>query len=194
MKKRINLLTKHEKYRTIEEVFQKLRWLLGLLTGGFFVAYAFLFLFLSQQRTKINTLLAEKQTLLGFLLQNKEVEAKFIYFSGKYKQLNSILKDDVNFYPYYNLLNESLKSASPTPSLSSLVINKDKTTTFTLTFDDLNSLVSFLKFTESDVFVKNFSELTLISFASDQKSINKSTVSKNLNYKLDFKGKFKEVL
>lgn len=185
MKKRINLLSKQKKYLNFENLLQRLR--LTILIIGILVLFLDIgfFAILIKQRSELDSVNEQKKSLLTFLVANKEAEAKFIYLRTKESQVSNFLKNDVNFFPYYNLLNESLQSASPQARLDSVLINKDRATEFTVGFDDFVALSSFFKFTESPVFLDNFSELTLGGFNILQQE--KKT------YQLSFKGKFAQV-
>ncbi|NMB83753.1 hypothetical protein GYA28_00510 [Candidatus Roizmanbacteria bacterium] len=179
MKKRINLLVKQKKYLQIEELFKYIKLGVVVTTVIFFVIISVYLLLLSSSKRKIDILIVEKKQLLEYVLKNKEVEAKFKYFHGKNSQIQTIMKNDVNFYPYYSLLKESLKNASPEPVLESVVIDRTRATTFTLSFNNLTSLLTFLKYAESPGFLSNFSELSLHQFGIDQKN-NEKTYSANL--------------
>ncbi len=103
----------------------------------------------------------------------------------KQKQISLYLKNDVNFFPYYNLLNDSLKSSSPEAQLDSVLIDRSKEADFSVAFVDFPSLLSFLKFAESEVFLKNFTDLSL-------KGFNLGT-QQNKSLKLTFNGIFKDI-
>lgn len=164
MKKGINLITKRKKYLQYEKFFYRLKeivLLMGILL--LFLAIS-LNLYLFKQNQKLTKLINEKKGLLEFIAKNKEVEAEFVYFRNKQNRLMSILKEDVNFLPYYNLITDSFKTASPEPRVDNIVITKDRAINLSLTFDDSNSMVLFLKFAESENFLKNFSELIVSQF------------------------------
>lgn len=184
--KRINLLTKQKKYTDISNLFFKLKYLTGFIVLIFLLSYIFFAIVLSGQQNTLSVLESQKKSLLEYLLQNKQVEAKFVYFRSKERQLSEILKDDVNFYPYYNLLQDSLKSSSPEAALENVVIDKNKTVTFSIGFKDNNSMLDFFKFAESDEFLKNFSQLILNTFSS-------SVLATSNSYKLEFKGVFSQL-
>lgn len=185
MKNRINLLSKQEKYLRLESLFQTFR--IGILVVGltvFFIDIIF-FAILIRQKKQLDSISAEKRKVLDFLVANKEAEAKYVYFRNKENQISTFLKNDVRFFPYYNLLNDSLNSASPPARLDSVIIDKTKEVEFVVGFDDFSALTSFFKFAETNIFLDNFIELKLNGFniAKQGKSI----------YQLGFKGKFKEL-
>src|SRR5690242_15725006 len=55
------------------------------------------------QKSHIQSLLNDKQKSLNFLTENKTNEAETTYFIQKKDQLNTFLKDDANFLPYYTI-------------------------------------------------------------------------------------------
>lgn len=186
MKKGINLITKQKKYLQYERFFRNLRIILVILATLLLVVITVSFLYLFSKNQQLERLMKEKKQILEFLSNNKQVEAEFIYFRNKQNRLISILNDDVNFLPYYNLITESLKSASPEPKLDTIIITKDRSINFTLTFDDSNSIILFLKFAESDEFLKSFSQLIISQFNIEFKKESKS-------YKLDLIGKLNPI-
>ncbi len=186
MKKGINLITKQKKYLHYENLFKTLRSLLLVLVIIFFVILIPSFLAIIQNNKKLNSLYLEKKNLLEYLAAHKEVEAEFVYLRNKQSQIAKIIDEDVNFLPYYNLLTDSLKQASPSPILDAIIITKDRTINFTLKFNDPNSITSFLKFAESENFLKNFSQLFISQFNLESKKGNR-------NYQLLLIGKLNPI-
>jgi hypothetical protein len=188
MKKRINLLTKHEKYIKVEKTFAKIRMVTVAITCVFFLTNALFVLLLINQQQEIKKLNSKKEVLLKFLIENANLEAKYKIFSLKYESLKDILNQDVNFYPYYSIINESLKSATTEALLKSIKIEKDKTTNFSVSFATFSAMINFLTNVENQDFNKNFKSLSLKSFSLTQdKNINKN------EYLLNFEGKFKDL-
>lgn len=186
MKKGINLIIRREKYLQYEKLFYRLKTIV-LLMGILMLIFAIgLNLYLFKQDQKLIKLINEKKRLLEFIAKNKQVEGEFIYFRNKQNRLLSILKEDVNFLPYYTLITDSLKSASSEPKLDTIIITKDRAINLTLTFDDSNSMVLFLKFAESEDFLKNFSELIVSQFKIELKKNSKS-------YQLNLVGKLNPI-
>lgn len=182
MKKRINLLVKQEKYVRLEHSLNNLKWILLFLVIIFVGCYAVMTFLLFRQKGVIDNLSQDKKILLEFLLVNDKTEAKFVYFRSKENQLSDILKEDVNFYPYYQLLDNTLKTTAPLALLEAVAINKERETVFTLSFPDPNSMLTFFKFAESDEFLENFNQLILSQFSQTQ--------LEGQNYQLIFKGTF----
>ncbi len=187
MKKHINLITRQKKYYQIDEFIRRLRMAVAAFGVFFIVLNMAFFLFLYHEQSGINALTEEKKRLLDFLIQNKESEAKFVYFNSKEKQVAGILKSDVSFYPYYNLLTESLKTASPAGQLQTLVIEKDRHVNFSVSFDNYDSLLFFFKFMETEQFLRNFKDLTLSSVETSSEDAQKI-------YLLNLSGVFNELL
>jgi len=186
MKKGINLITKQKKYLHYENLFKTLRSLLLVMVIVFFVILIPSFLTVVQNNKKLDALYLEKKNLLQYLATNKEVEAEFIYLRNKQSQITKVINEDVNFLPYYNLLTDSLKQASPSPMLDAIIITKDRTINFTLRFDDPKSITTFLKFAESEGFLKNFSQLYI-------SQINLESKKGSQNYQLLLIGKLNPI-
>lgn len=184
MRKRINLLKAQKRFIFGEQVFSKLKTAIMLIFVFFLFIYAAFYYLLSQQKREIDELATQKKELIEFFIQNKEKEAKFVYFRNKQKQLSDILKEDVNFFPYYNLLKESLNAVNANVRLDSVLIDKSKSVKFSLGFEDYSSLLNFLSFAESDDFLKNFNQLALVNFSKNEIQVA------NNDYKLNFSGKF----
>ncbi len=188
MRKRINLLTKQIEYKGYEKFFQILRvYLIGFF-GIFLVLFGIVYVLLFSQNSQKQKLLADKENLIQYLNQQREVEAKFMYFDSKYSQLKNYLRNDVNFEPYYKILNDSLKLASPEPELENLKINEKRVFSFDLNFSGIDNILVFLKFAETEKFLQNFEKLTLIGFNFEQTGQEKGT-----NYQLKFEGIFKKI-
>ena len=184
MKKRINLLKANKRFVDREIIFLKIKNSLITLFFLLLLINITLYIFLLQQSQKIVLISNQKKELLDFFIQNKEADVKFAYFRNKEKQLNDILKEDVNFYPYYELLKGSLDNFAVGAKLHAVTIDKTKATNFTISFENYDNLISFLRFAESDDFLHNFNQLSLINFSK-----NDTQISKN-DYRLNFKGLF----
>jgi len=184
MKKGINLLKTQKRFIHLENVFRTVKSGTIVIFFVFLATYLVFYYLLSRQKQKINGLISQKKELLDFFIQNKEVEAKFVYFKNKQNEISNILKEDVNFFPYYNLLKESLKQVNVEAQLESVLIDKSKSVSFSLSFNNYSGLLTFLKFAESDDFLQNFNQLSLINFSRDDSR------AKNSEYKLNFSGKF----
>ena len=181
MKKGINLISKQKKYLRYEAFFRNIRRTLLIVSSIFLIFLVSVFFTLAVKNKELERVMQEKKRILDFLNTNKEVEAEFVYFRNKHQRLEAILSEDVNFLPYYNLITDSLKSASPEPILEKILITKDRAINFTLNFDNTDSIVLFLKFAESDPFLKNFSQLLISQF-------NLQSEKAGQNYQLNLVG------
>jgi len=187
MKKHINLITRQRKYYQADAVIRYLRIVITVLGAVFIAVNLIFFVILYREQNSVEVLLNEKKNLLDYLIKNKEGEARFIFFNTKEKQVATILKGDVNFYPYYNLLSDSLKRASPEGELQALILDKNREVSFTIGFEDYPSLISFFKFMETNEFLKNFTDLTL-------QSVDVGKAKEKNSYVLNLKGTFMEIL
>ena len=184
MKKRINLLKTQKRFINIENAFRKLKTITIVLFFIFLTVYLAFFYLLAKQKQSIDALLSQKEGLIEFFIQNKEVEAKFVYFRNKQRQLTDILKEDVNFFPYYNLLGESINTFTTGARLESVLIDKAKSVKFSVSFESYVDLIDFLRYAESEDFLKNFNQLTLINFSNtDAQETRKDLI-------LNFSGNF----
>lgn len=187
MKKHINLITRQRKYYQIDQIVRYARIAIAAFGAIFIVLNLVFFALLYSEQSALTALTNEKKTLLDYLIRNKESEARFMYFNTKERQVATILKSDVNFYPYYSLLTESLSTASPAGRLATLVINTNKKVTFSVSFDNYGSLLGFFKFMETDAFLKNFKDLTLVSAETGAREGDEV-------YMLNLEGTFHELL
>lgn len=157
---------------------------IGIILFLIFLALIFQVLELSSKQEE---LLKQKETYLRYLLQEKELEANMRYFKSKQLQMNTFLKDDANFLPYYKVLKESLEETSNQAELDTIDIDKDRNTRFIVIFNNSDDMLSFLKYIEGETFLKNFVELSLQSFNLNQLQ------AKGSRYELELRGVFKEI-
>ncbi len=186
-KTKLNLLTNREDYQRIERIFSFIRILFYLQVIVLFVLFTISFIFLFNQNKKIEGLLNEKRTLLETLKNKENDEAKLLYLQDKYQNLKTFLKEDAHSLPYYNLLNSTLSRSTESATLKLFSITKERDVAFTVAFGDINNLLSFFRFIESDKFLKNFERLSLKSFSALGESKTKE------NYELAFTGRFVEL-
>lgn len=189
MKKRINLLIYHKKYKETELVFSVIR--KGVTVFLFFslLIIPLMLLILNNKKTQLNQLIEERNKLKEKLNKKKEVEIAYQIFSHKFGQLKEILSFDVNFFPNYQLINDSLKNATTGAFLDSIEIDKNKKTNFIVSFQNIDELINFLNYIEEKKYLSNFSQLTLKSFTLDQSSFGSQAIKK---YQLNFSGQFKK--
>lgn len=187
MKTRINLFRRKPQQDFISTHAPQAKKTLNILGVFLFFVFIFLIIQVVNLDTAQQQLLQKKETYLKYLLDEKEAEVNVRYFKSKQTQMNTFLKNDANFLPYYTVLKKSLDEAESKPILDTIDIDKDRNTRFIVRFTNYDEMDLFLKYIESEVFLKNFSSLSLQTF-----SINKQTVSGN-RFELELKGKFKEL-
>ena len=164
--KRINLFVKQKKYLQVEKYFAWLRYGLIGLVVVFIIFNAVSFFFLLKQQQEIKTLNSTSKQYLDFLIKNNNVEAKFIFYKNKNNEFNKIIGNDVNFLPYYEVLNDSLKKSTSSALLSALTINKDRTTDFSVSVGNYDSALVFIKYAETESFLNSFESLSLTQFTA----------------------------
>lgn len=185
MKRRINLLKAERKYVRLEQYFLWLRRIVIAYAIVFLLAIGVLLFFTYQLQQKYQSLVTQTEAQNQYLLANKDREAQLLYLANKLHQTNTVLEEDVNFSPYYNILIQSLQGASEAARFQSVVIDKDdKEFEFTVGLSDYVSLLGFFKYIETDEFLQYFKDITLTNFDLTQ--------TKN-TYNLTFKGKFYEI-
>ena len=187
MKNRINLFKRKSQRDYITANAPKFKRYLSVAGGVLFV----FFLFLISQVLRLNSaqqnLLKQKETYLKYLLDEKDIEANMRYFKSKQTQVNTFLKEDANFLPYYQVLKGSLEKTSDNVILDTIEIDKTRNTRFVVKFNNSDDMLLFLKYIESEEFLKNFLSLTLQSFNLDQQQAKAS------RYQLELLGVFKEL-
>jgi len=187
MKTRINLFRRkpRQDFFSLHSVQMK-QWLTGLGIV-LFILFIFLVVQVVQLNTEQQKLFEKKETYLKYLMNEKDIEASVRYFKSKQTQMNTFLKNDAHFLPYYTVLKNSLDNADTKPILDTIDIDKDRNTQFIVKFENYDEMLLFLKYIESETFLKNFVSISLQTF-----SINKQTINSN-RYELSLKGTFKEL-
>ncbi len=183
-KNRINLLISREDYRKYESFFEQLKLSATVLTVILFVIFIFFYLVLRNKFSLYENMNLQKKTHLQLLSERRGDEAKINYIQKKYLDLKTFLKDDAASAPYYQLLSSAIKDSSKSAGLKSFEVNKDRITSFTVSFSAFKELMDFLKFAESQTFIKNFENISLKNFVVLGKKEKKES------YELSFSGKF----
>ena len=184
-KKNINLLLNKREYLKYENYFTWFR--RGVYALGVVILLFILIVFYKKQLidNELSGLLRENRAVLEELNKNKSLKDDMDYLSVKKTSIQNFLKRDSNFYFYYNLLVNTISKATSSASLSEMQIDSNKDVKFSVVFKNYPDLYNFLSFTESDIFLNNFSNLSLMNFLATEK--------KNFEYELEFTGKFKKV-
>ena len=180
-KKRINLLVSREDYQKYERFFERLKLSAAVLTVILFIIFISFYLLLKKKFNLYENMNLQKKTYLQLLSERRGDEAKINYIQKKYLDLKIFLKDDAASLPYYQLLSSAIKDSSESAGLKSFEINKDRMTSFTISFSGFDELMDFLKIAESQTFIKNFEYIALKNFI---------VLGKKESYELSFSGKF----
>ncbi len=182
-KKAINLLADRKDYAKLERYVRMLRW--GSLIYSFLLlVFVGTLLYIHfKQTVKIQSLIEIKKQNINILSTKRDQEEKLIYAANKVKALDRFLLDDARFFPYYNLLVNSLNTATESSELSTLSIDKNRNFNFKLSFNNFDDLLNYFKYMESADFLKNFEKLILSDFQS-------SGISSSNRYELSFQGRF----
>ncbi len=183
-KNRINLLVNREDYQKYESFFEKLKLSAAVLTVILFVIFIFVYLILKNKFNFYEKMNLQKKTYLELLAKTGSDKAKVNYIQKKYHDLKVFLNDDAASAPYYQLLSDAIKDSSESAGLKSFEVNKDRLTSFTISFSSFDTMMDFLKFAESSMFIKNFENITLKNF------VVIGGKEKKESYELSFNGKF----
>lgn len=183
-KNRINLLVSREDYQKYESFFEQLKLSAAVLTIILFVIFISVYLVLRNKFSFYENMNLQKKTYLRLLSERRGDEAKINYIQKKYLDLKTFLKDDASTTPYYQLLSDAIKDSSQSANLKSFEVDKDRMVSFTIVFSTFNKLMDFLKFAESQTFIKNFENISLKNF------VVMGDKEKKESYELSFSGKF----
>jgi len=186
MKNRINLFKQKPQLDFISANAHKFKMYLNGAGIMLFVCFLLLIYQVLRLSSTQQALLKMKETYLKYLLEENDVEANIRYFISKQTQVNTFLKDDARFLPYYQILKKSLEETSNNVVLDTIDIDKSRKTRFIVKFKDTEEMLSFIRYIEGEEFLKNFISLSLQSFV-----INKQT--KGSRYQLELQGIFKEI-
>ena len=187
MKNRINLFKRKPKQDYISVNAPRFK---KYLTGAgllLFIIFVFIIVQVLKQNTTQQELLNKKETYLKYLLEGKDVEANMRYFKSKQTQVNTFLKEDAQFLPYYQVLKTSLEETSNKAILDTIDIDKSRNTRFVVKFNNSDEMLAFLRYIESENFLKNFLSLSLQSFTLNQQQVKEG------KYQLELQGIFKEL-
>jgi hypothetical protein len=183
-KNRINLLVSREDYQKYENYFEQLKLSAAVLTVILFILFIFFYLVLKNKFNLYENMNLQKKTYLQLLTERRTDEAKINYIQKKYLDLKTFLKDDAASAPYFELLSDAISDSSESASLKSFEVNKNRITSFTISFSAFDKLMDFLKFAESQDFIKNFENISLKNF------VIIGDKEKKESYELSFSGKF----
>ena len=193
MKKRINLLRKKKHFSRFVSIAHNIKQYGTLFGIVFFVLFVFVVFQTIVLHNESGDLIKKKQLYLSLLAEQKDIEANTRFFKGKLTQMGKFEADDARFVPYYNVLLNAIGSSSQSAVLDTVDIDKNRKTSFVVKFKDYEGMISFLKYVESDLFLKNFDELSMASLNLSREiaSTNRVNTQLNKSYQLQFQGKFK---
>lgn len=192
MKKHINLFRKKKVDKNallLSSQISKIGTILGVIL---FVVFAFFAVRVILLKRDILKLSQTKQILLTTLMNDKDSEAKMTFLNNKYSQLDTFLKDDAAFLPYYKIMKDVLSQSSNSAVIDSISISKDRSVQFLVSFGEFNDLISFLSYTESNEFLKHFEVLSLSNFSIKYEQIRGIKEGRKV-YQLSLAGVFKEI-
>ncbi|MDO8609997.1 MAG: hypothetical protein Q7R95_05580 [bacterium] len=189
-KTKLNLLTNREDYQKLERYFTLLRTFSIILPIIFFILLAIYFAIVLTQVKTIETLNSNKKIIVEALASKEKEQASLIIINKKYQVLKEYIQDDAQSLPYYNLLTTAINTSSESGSLKSFIIEKNRNTSFTVSFNDFSELLNFFKFVESKKFLKNFEKVSLKSFSASGGLANQVNSLKKEVYDLSFSATF----
>lgn len=114
------------------------------------------------ENDRIDLQISDNQKII---IKNAEVKTGINYFNQKNNLLSDILKNDVNFLPYYNKLNEFIPVSTEEATISNVNFDNKRQIGFTLNFNSYEEFVGFLGALQDKSFLEIFDKLTLESFS-----------------------------
>jgi hypothetical protein len=185
MKKHINLLIQKNDYKKKETIFYRLRIITGVLAIISIISLFIIFFLQQQINSEYQKLLSKKEDYLRQITKKKEIEKQILYFNEKSNVFKQILKNDVNFLPYYRILRAYLLVSTESADINFIKYDNKKTVEFVLSFSNYIEMYNSLSNFEDKKFLTIFDNLIL-------NSINFSEM-KTKNYQLSLKGRLKQL-
>lgn len=185
MRQYINLFTKKKQQQPIPVMAQRMRMygiiflLLSLVMLGVTIGY---YIIMLDERSQVQERLERTQALLN---PNDEIMGSIVYFINKKSQLDNYEQDDIEFPYYYRTLRDTLSQAETPITLKTMTLTRDRSTSFSIEFQDIASAKTLMAFIESDEFLNKFEALSMSSFSVGA-SLDESDF-----YTLRFSGRFK---
>lgn len=165
MRKRANLLLQKKDYFKLEKYFYYFRGFtigFGIISIIILIMVVYLMISLRLDNDRIDLQISDNQK---FIINNAEVKTGINYFNQKNNLLSEILKNDVNFLPYYNKLNEFIPVSTEEATISNVNFDNKREIGFTMNFNSYEEFVGFLGALQDKSFLEIFDKLTLESFA-----------------------------
>ncbi|MFA5770476.1 MAG: hypothetical protein WC894_03210 [Patescibacteria group bacterium] len=183
-KSNINLLINREDYQKYENFFERLKLTTAILTIILSIIFAYYYFSIKNKFNIYEKENLRKKNYLELLANRRGDEAKINYIEKKYGDLKLFLKDDAASVAYYEILSNAINNSSESANLKSFGVDKTRNTSFTITFSVFEKMMEFLKFAESEIFLRNFEKISL-------KNLDiVGNKDKKENYELSFTGQF----
>src|SRR3989338_1493110 len=186
MRKRLNLFSKKNQKEAMPLLSAKNRLYATIAGIVLFVVFLIINFFQFSLQKQVTSLEQKKSETYSYLLSVKDIEAKAQILTQKETQLQTYLKDNVEFIPYYKVLTETQLVSRNSDNLGAISISKDKSVEFSYDISPGASLIEVINVIESSAFLDKFEYLKMSSF-----SLGNAELAKG--YKLVFKGKFNPI-
>ncbi len=188
MKKHINLLTKKKDYTQREKYFRYFRrttLILSIVTLSLFFT---IFIVKRGDEIEYEELLKRKQVFLTDSLSNKDRETKISYINQKGTYFKKVSANDMQFLPYYSVLESYLLRSTGFDSTESAKIqevkfNNKRNIEMSIIVTGKDRLLSVMNALESDSLLGSFESLIVDKIST----IN----AENEVYEIEFVGNFK---
>jgi len=189
--KKINLSLYTDDYKRTQRLFKIVR--IFTFVISILVTFSFTVFFLANSRLvkQIEELDLEKNQLLTGLQKNKKNEATLVFLTKKLDLTNQYLDTDTKFISYYNLILSNVNVGTGAATLDSFEIDNSRASNFKVVFKNRSDMLNYLKFAESDGFLRNFEFLTLTNINLNPQGSAENPDSPT--YQLSFSGKFSQI-
>jgi hypothetical protein len=173
MRKRANLLLQKKDYFKLEKYFYYFRGFtvgFGIVSIIILIIIVYMMIGLRLENDRINLQISDNQKYIN---KNADIKTGINYFNQKNNLLSDILKNDVNFLPYYNKLNEFIPVSTEEAAISNVNFNNKREIGFTLNFNSYDEFISFLGALQNQSFLEIFDKLSLESFSIREGELTK---------------------
>lgn len=169
MKKHINLLHKNREYETQEKRFYYIRLATVALGLVAVILIATLFIIKSQEEKQYSQLLTSKEQYLRELLAVKDTQEKIAYVNTRADYLKNVVKEDVNFAPYYDVLKRTLFDpiaigSSNSAEIKRIHFDNNQSVELQINLYSDAALNTYLSTLESEQFLSQFQNFALFGF------------------------------
>lgn len=186
MKQRINLFDYyHTSANKNAKVIKQIRFYCVTTTVILVIIFAALFIARFELNRRIKSLQKEEGIIIANIVNSQNKDSSLEQLVARKELIQTYLKDDVQFTPYYRLVQTFLAN-KPNVQLSNFSLNNKRETEFSFTVSDYDSYKALIQELEKSAFVKNFNELEMSGVA-----IEKTIPEDGLG--INFSGTFKEI-